>query len=179
MTDKAEFTLSERPELVQAVGGLIMSVSQIEALLFPVTALLLGQPLRVAAAILEHIDNVSARLAIVFDLAALNPSKPIAAVVVGEKERILKALAMRNRIAHSVFGYDEETEEVLLMSNYLTAKRGNPQKSPITAEDILEHARNLSNASGLIGVFLGEVDMTPHHRMKDSSKASAAQKRRS
>lgn len=123
-----EFTLSDRPEIAITVGGLIMAVANLEAVLFPTLARLIDQPQRIATAIFENIDNISARLSIVFELAELKKETALGAVLIRHKAGILKAVAMRNKLAHSLYGYNEGTGEVLLLHNYLTNRRDGPPR---------------------------------------------------
>lgn len=165
--DQDDFTLSQRPDVAHAVGALFMAVANFEATLMGAFATLLDQPNRVAAAIFENIDNISARAAIVFELAVTLPNTPLAEEVRARKSEILAALAMRNKLAHSLFGSDAETREILLMQNFLSNRRGPPKRDALDPAALMQHVQNLSNASGIIANLTDDVDLTPRHRIKD------------
>lgn len=167
MTPQDEFTLSEKPELAAAVGGLIMSVSQFEGTLLGVLGTQLKKGARTASAIFENVDNIGARLEIVAALARLTPAQPINATFLEREGEIRAALKKRNEIAHSLFGYTEDGE-VVLMTGYLSARRGKPRQSSLLIDEIDAHSQNLSNAMVFLTNKMSEIDFTPRHRMKDT-----------
>ncbi len=143
-----------------------MAVANLEAVLFPTLAKLIDQPQRVATAIFENIDNISARLSIVFELAELKKETPIGAVLLSHKAGVLKAVAMRNKLAHSLYGYNEDTGEVLLLHNYLSNRRDGPKESVLNPVELDGHSQVLANAAAFISIEVGDTDLTPRHRQK-------------
>ena len=164
---ESEFTLSERPDISMTVGGLIMAVANFEATLMGCFATLLDQPVRIAAAIFENINNISARAGIVFDLAELQPDTPLGSALITHKDKISAALRMRNRVAHGLYGFDEDNRQVLLLENYLVKGKGPPKSSVLEPKILEAHAQDLSDAAVALTNLIGDTDMTPRHRQKN------------
>lgn len=140
------------------VGRLIVGTANLEAFLFVALAGLLDDG-DIASAILVKIDKISAKWAIVLSVAKLMPKHPISSLIVQNEAPIAKALKVRNRLAHSLYGVGPNSE-IILISGALSTRRGQVEESFDTAmvrsvcDDLREAVRSINAACDGLSVNL-------------------------
>jgi hypothetical protein len=133
MTHDLRLNASEATE----IGFLTMFTANLSIMIVPVIAALMSGDDIAAHIISIKIDNISAKLDILFEYASHHKDvDELAAVVIAEKVHILDAIAMRNKLAHGHYVFDRETGRPELFHGLLNRRRGKPKITPLSADDI-------------------------------------------
>lgn len=149
-------SLFSRPDIAAEIGFVVIYTANIEIWLLPALARILRNKHEVAHAILTNIDNIGAKLNIVYDIASLRKGVPFCEKLIETKEKTLKAIAFRNSLAHGHFGFSRPASgEMSLVSNVLSQKRGKPKEKLLRYTDIRSHAEALQETIAVIRKEIG------------------------
>ena len=139
MPEPREYDLLDEPEIAAEVGFLIMYCANIDVWLKPAFAMLLGGD-DIADSILRHVDNLTAKKDVLFDIAAAESGRhPLADELLATREAVNKAIAFRNALAHGNFGFNAKTGALDLVSGVLSQRRGKPKSHALTPAEIRAH----------------------------------------
>jgi len=140
-------SLRSQPDVARELGFLIMFVSNLEILFVPMMEALSSDDGMIAELIALNVDNLTAKLTILFRLAEQKAaSDPLARAILDASEHVKKAVAYRNTLAHSLYVFDDATGVFELYSNLLTERRGKPKCEPLKASDVNRHSSALEAA---------------------------------
>ena len=115
--------LRNHPELLTEVGYFMLLFTRLESCAHLALAGLVENS-KAPIAILGHIDSISTKFAILFDLAALYTDHRIANALAILKPQILELTAIRNKLAHGVLFVDEKTGLYKIVSSMLKPAPG-------------------------------------------------------
>jgi hypothetical protein len=139
-------SLRSQPTVAREIGYLVMYVANLELMTMSIlTALLDNNPL-VPISIGTQVENITAKLNILFDVAEAMPNDRLAEAVCSARMNIKKAIAFRNELVHGHFVFDDPTREFQLAKNYLTARRGTAKCELLTANTVKGHRELLRKA---------------------------------
>lgn len=133
-----------RPDIAAEIGFLIITTSNFDMWLAPMFAKLLGNDYA-GVAIVRGIESVSGKLSILFDMAAQDPDAPGAANILKHREAIEAAFALRNRLAHGLYGW--KGEELGLIKGANTARRGPVGVTALVPSEIRQATERLRKAT--------------------------------
>lgn len=150
------------PEAAQAIGFLTIGIANLEARLYAPLATILGS-VEAASAVLQNIDSISAKVAVTCDLAKLVPANAAAAALLKHAGAIRAAIAERNRLCHGLYGIDEDTHDLLLMSGYITNRRGAHKSSVLDVAAVMAHVEAINLADMEIQNAVGDMHLTKAH----------------
>lgn len=129
--------LKKHPEIAELVGVYISTFSMVEYQALNLFAALMRSDLWVAHTILHQFNSFSHRLAVTEELAAgLNQvgDTEIAAIT-ALVQRVKKANTFRNRIAHSLYALEKDSDDLVLVA-HATSKRDKPRAFKLTRDDL-------------------------------------------
>jgi hypothetical protein len=148
-------SLLTRSDIAAEVGFLIMFAGNLEGWLLAVLAELLGDE-AAAVAIVRNVDNLSAKWAIVFSIAADRPKDRLAQRILENEDAIRGALAHRNLLAHGLYVWDD-ADQLCLVKGAATARHGKARGEPFDIQATRMHTENLRVAIVDILGQLGEL----------------------
>ncbi|MAB12680.1 hypothetical protein [Parvibaculum sp.] len=155
MSEPSSYDFLAHPDIAREVGFLVMYTSSLDAWLIPALTSMLRGKADLAYGILAPVDNLRARLDIVFNVAQANSGKPLPDAMLEQKDALLAAVAMRNSVAHGGFGFTLDGTEMLLAAGITTEKRGKPKTRPIKPEDIRSQVMAIKDFIKSIRVHTG------------------------
>jgi len=133
-----------------------MYASNLGILIIPILAELLGGDALAAEVVTVKVENISAKLSIVFAIASNKKGDPFADAIRKVEPAILKAIAFRNALAHSLYVFDNKTGAFELFENLISDRRGKPRCKPLTAKMVQSHCDALRDAVNVILVAGGD-----------------------
>jgi hypothetical protein len=142
--------LRSQPEIAQEIGLLMMYAANLEIMFISIVTELMGGNKDIPSIIALQVDNLSAKIGIMFEIANLKRGAPFANVVLEAKEPVQKAIAFRNKLAHSLYVFDDATGAFELFSNLLSIRRGKPKCEPLKTSVIAKHREALREAIDMI-----------------------------
>jgi hypothetical protein len=132
--------------VAREIGYLIMYAANLEIMFVSIlTALQADDPL-IPVSIGTQVENLGAKLQIMFDVAEAMPDDPLAAAVSTARPDIEKAIAFRNGLVHALFVFDEPNGEFQVARGFLTNRRGKPRWEPLLPSTIKDHRELLRKA---------------------------------
>jgi hypothetical protein len=137
-------SLLDRPDAAVEIGFLVMYTANLEAWLIPILAELLKND-EAAMSIVRNVDNLSAKLGIVFETAEQMPPSPLVDAIRAHKEPVMRAIAHRNALAHSQYVWSP-SNELSLLAAATTNRRGEARATPFDADATRAHTENLRAA---------------------------------
>ncbi|MFH1793156.1 MAG: hypothetical protein ABIF45_01550 [Pseudomonadota bacterium] len=146
MDDQPIKRLFDCPDIAREVGFLMMQSANLEIWLVPVLSKITDEV--TARAIIRKIDNISAKLSILFEIAENRPDDDLARRIASIRDDVEKAVAYRNSLAHSLFAFDGD--DLHLVRNVVSDRRGKPKFEPLDPSEIRRHAENISKAISTI-----------------------------
>ena len=120
----------------------------------PILTALLGDDPRVPVAMGEHVENTTAKMRVLFDVAAELPHDRLAKTICAVRDDVEAGMAFRNKLAHALFVFDERTGALELASGFVAGRRGKPKCEPLTVQmvkeksDVLRKALNQIRCAG-------------------------------
>lgn len=136
------------PEVAVEVGYLVMICANFDCWMHPALSTMLNEKPGVAEAVITRIESISAKFEILCDVAAANPESDMAKVVIENRAGVKAALQFRNKVAHGMFGFQEDDGKIvghILIPFPLSKKRGKPQSLKLDAKLIRPHTECVSN----------------------------------
>jgi len=147
--------LRTQPGVAREIGLLIMYAANLEILFVSILAKLMGDDATLPSIIAIQVDNITAKVDILFDVAEQKAGDPFADAVFAEKDSIRKAVAFRNKLAHGLYVFDVATNQFELFTNLLTNRRGKPKCDPLTPSVVEFHREMLREAVARIVIAAG------------------------
>lgn len=144
MESKLPPDLTCREDVGAEVGFLIMYSANLDGWL----TIILSELLRdreAAAAIMWNVDNLSARLGIVFSIAAQRSDDPFATIIMSHKEALERAIGYRNRLAHGIYAWSDEMQ-LCLMKGGTSSRRGAASAEILDLKQIRAHTDDIRSA---------------------------------
>jgi len=168
-------SLLRHPEIAQEVGFLMMYAANLEIWMFAACSIVLRKNQDLAQNILQNVDNLSAKIAIVYDLAKLREGILNASEILSTKEKTLAALAFRNMLAHGNFGLSPQGR-MLINFGITNPKRSKPKSVTLTPEKIRVHVDALRHTIGTIKKHFGADVFVFHQGTIDGKPSTSPQK---
>ena len=138
--------LRSEPDVAREIGFLMMYAANLEILFVSILTELMGGDATLPSIIAIQVDNITAKIDVLFDVAEQKSGDPFADVVFAAKDPVKKAIAFRNKLAHSLYVSDEATGRFELLSNLLTNRRGRIKCDALKPEMIEVHREALREA---------------------------------
>ena len=142
--------LRSQREVATEIGLLVMYSANLDIMFVDIVSELLGGDRDAAFTIAKEVNNLSAKMAIMFNVAELNKGASFADAVLAEKTHVLRAIAYRNKLVHGLYVFDRETGNFELFSNLLSNRRGKPKCEPLRPKVIVAYREYLRVAIGRI-----------------------------
>lgn len=174
-------SLLSHTAVAQEIGFLIIYCANLDGWVLPALSAILGGEEPVAKAILEPVDNISAKLGILCNVAATRPDSPMTLAIAKPMGAATKAVSFRNSITHGHFGHPEEDlTAIALVSGFMTKRRGKPKRLILTPETVREHVDAIRDLIKAISECYGDKWMVlpaPSSPDKSSQSNRRANKR--
>lgn len=155
--DDASYDLFSQPDIAQEIGFLIIYTASLEAWLFEPLAVMLRIKTDDAAAILMPIDNIRAKVDILFNTAKIKKGRPLPDAILACEDALNAALAFRNTVAHSSFGFPLPGGKMVMASHAITGgRRGKPKFTPLDCAEIRSHTTAIKSFIATISLHCGQ-----------------------
>lgn len=153
----ASYDLLSQPAIATEIGFLIICTATLEAWLFDPLATMMRIKADDAADILMPIDNIRAKVDILLNVARRKKGRPLPNAILAHETALNAALAFRNTVAHSSFGFPPEGGEMSMVSHVTSGgRRGKPKFTPLDCVEIRAHILTIKNFIAAISQHCGQ-----------------------
>ncbi len=152
------YDLLDHPDVATEIGFLIMYTATLEAWLVHPLAAMLRVKLDTAAGLLTPIDNIRARIDMLFNLAEAKKGRPLPEAILIHRNDVIAALGFRNAVAHCSFGFSVGGTDIGMVANVTNgARKGSPKNIPLVCADIRAHTTAIKSFIGVINEHCGQA----------------------
>jgi hypothetical protein len=140
------FDLRSHPDVAREIGLLMMYAANLEILFIPILTELTGYDATLPILIAIEVNNLTAKMNILFEVAKEKLGDPFADIVYAAKDHVMAAISYRNKLAHGLYVTDPQTNDLELLSNLLKSRSGKISSVPLRASTIERHREALRDA---------------------------------
>lgn len=154
--EPSQYSIQHMPEVAREVGFLVMISANLDSWMLPAIAEMLRGKVGIATAIISRVDSLSAKFEVMVDIATERAGTPMANGILEHAEAVRKAIAFRNKLAHGMFGFDENGAPINVPFPF-SARRGTPKPMDVSSSSIRPHIESIGKLIEAIAEISGQA----------------------
>ena len=158
MSDKepSKYSIQHMPDVAREVGFLVMICANLDGWMIPALANMLRGKDAIATAIVSRVDSLSAKFEVLVDIANERAGTPMANGILKHADAARKAIAFRNKLAHGMFGFDENSNPINVPFPF-SVRRGTPKPMDVSPGIIRPHIESIGKLIEAIADVSGQA----------------------